>query len=65
MMKVILRNSSHDMINIPDGIWKKAGWKINDECLIYLDKVDEEDSDWGYKICISRVPESITSEESK
>ena len=33
-MKVALRSTEKKMVNIPSKVWKKAGWKLNDEVYV-------------------------------
>ena len=70
-MKVILRSTELDMINIPSKLWTKLGWELNDEIeLIECEKYHLHDekysdgNDFSHKtITVERVKDQIIEEE--
>ena len=64
-MKYILRNTGTKVINLPSEIWKKAGWKLNDEVevVVCVNHTCNEDNDKWDSISIDRVKDLIKYDE--
>jgi hypothetical protein len=43
--KVLLRNTSNKMVNIPSEIWKPLGWNLNDKLVIWIDECYNKDNE--------------------
>ena len=70
-MKVILRSTELNVINIPSKLWKKLGWELNDEvelieCELYHlhDEEYNDGNDFSHKtITIERTKDQIIEKE--
>lgn len=62
-MKVTLRSTSHNMINIPAEFWKELGWEIGDKVELIKCSDYGDDGKFSHKtITVERVKDQIIKE---
>ena len=63
-MKAILRSTELNMINIPSKLWKKLGWKLNDQIELIVSEEYNNSGHYSHNtITIERIEDQTIKEE--